>query len=97
VNKQREIAKLEAEISSAIEAAVPLLDAASAAAHRIEQATDEDDPEQAHYDRLIDLGMLTDCAARMCGPNLRILTRVVLTLLNDEHDADEIEHEHLHH
>ena len=93
MNKQR----LEAEINSAIEATIPLLNAAAGAAHKLKDAEAENDPEQAHYDRLVDLGMLTDCAAHLCGPNLQVLARVVLALLDDEHDADEIEPEHQHH
>ena len=100
MNKLHEITRLEAEISSVIEATIPLLNAASRAAHKIKDAEAEDDPEQATFDRLVDLGMIADCAARMCGPNLNVLARVVLALLNDEHDehdTDEVEHEHQHH
>ena len=88
MNKQREITRLEAEINSAIEATVPLLNTAARAAHKIKDAEAEDDPEQAHYDRLVDLGTLTDCAAHLCSPNLQVLARVVFALLDDEHGAD---------
>ena len=59
MTKQRD---LEADLSSIIEKMLPLFDMASKVAHKLEKAAAEDDPEQAHYDRLVDLGMLTDCA-----------------------------------
>jgi hypothetical protein len=90
MKKDQEIAKLE----SAIEAMLPLLQAASAAAHALEKA-EGDDPDDVEFSRLIDLGQFTDCVGSLCSPNLYVLVRIMFALLGGEHE-EEAEPQHLH-
>jgi hypothetical protein len=92
MKKNHEVAKLE----SALEAIIPLLQAASQASHKIKEAEAKDDPEQGEFDRLMDLGMLTDCVGNLCGPNLAVLVRVMFALMGSEHE-EEAEPQQLHH
>jgi hypothetical protein len=87
----RETAKFEA----AIEAMLPLLQAASAAAHALEKAED-DDSDDTEFNRLVSLGMLTDTVGHLCGPNLRVLLRAAFALVGDEHEEAEPQHIHQH-
>jgi hypothetical protein len=94
MNNKRETAKFEA----AVEAMLPLLQAASAAAHELAKAED-DDPDDAEFSRLVDLGMLTDCVGRLCGPNLAVLVRVMFKLMEhgSSHKEEETGPQRLHH
>jgi hypothetical protein len=84
VNKKHELAKLEAELASAIEATLPSFNIAAKTIHKLVEA--QDDPEQAHFDRLLDLGYLVDCAGQLCGPNLHVLVRIMALLADGESD-----------
>jgi hypothetical protein len=94
MNKKHEAAKLEAELDFTIKAMIPLLRTASNTAHKIEAA--QDAPEDSDFDRLMDLGYLTDCAGHLCAPNLNILVRVMFELAEHGSPHDEKEPQQLH-
>ena len=87
--------KLDTELESAIKAMAPLLRTASKISHRLELS--EADPEQLDFNRMMDLGYLTDGAAGMCSPNLNVLVRVMFALMGGEREEEEVEPRHQHH
>jgi len=96
MNKKHEAAKLEAELDFTIKAMIPLLRTASDTAHKIEAAKAVD-PEDSDFDRLMDLGYLTDCAGRLCAPHLNILVHVMFKLMEHGSSHDEEKTQQLHH
>ena len=78
--------ELEAKLNFAIDAARPALQAAADAAHELKPA----DPNKAEFERDMEVAMLVNRLAFLCGPLLRVLNEVVNVLLEHEdhaHDA----------
>jgi len=74
----------EARLNAAIAVMKPTLIAANEAAHDLESGNEED----AAFDRMMNLGMLTTIANRLCGPGLLVLNAVA-DLLHDLNHHDE--------
>lgn len=76
------------EAERALEAAIrdmgqPLIDA-SAAAHEMDALDPPQDERDADHDRLLWLGAITEGAASLCTPKLRILAAIVDELVQVE-------------
>jgi len=74
----------EARLRAAIEALRRTLVAASEAAHALEPA----DADEAGFDRVMQLGYLTDATAMLCGPRARVLSEVADALLGLEEPGE---------
>jgi hypothetical protein len=75
--------ELEAKLNFAIDAARPALQAAADAAHELKPA----DPNKAEFERDMEVAMLVNRLALLCGPMLRVLNDVADLLI--EHEDDE--------
>lgn len=83
----------EAKFKFAIEAMRPALQAAADAAHELELK----DEDEADFERVIELGMLTDSIGILCGPLLRVLNNVASMLARyHAHDHTMADHDHDH-
>jgi hypothetical protein len=85
----------QAKLAAAIEAMRPALAAASEAAHALEP----DDEGEAGFDRIVQLGYITDATAMLCGPQAKVLADlldVLLALEEPGESRDEDSHEVAH-
>lgn len=78
--------KSETKLKFAIDAARPALQAAADAAHEMKVA----DPDEADFERDMEIAFLVKDLNLLCGPMLRVLNEVVSLLIQHEdreHDA----------
>jgi len=74
----------EAKLVAAIAALRPALVVASDAAHKL----NSDDEEEADFDRIVQLGYITDALTMLCGPKARVLADLLDVLLAIEEPGE---------
>jgi hypothetical protein len=81
-----------AKLMNAVGAMRPLLKAASDAVH--EPGPPPED--ERIFNRVVELGWLTEFASDLCTPNLRILSALAMELSRIEEEHDDVEQKELH-
>lgn len=88
-------ARLEARLKLALEAMRPAMKEVLDIAHELADLQDVSE-EEAYFDRIMQLGWVTEGAADMCTPGLHVLNDVIRDLMahgeEEEADSPSVQH-----